>query len=895
MPGVRRRPAPAHLLLSRPWARAPLAAFGQPGASAAVLVATAILGIAAATAPLFLSTAETGALHEVVATCPELYRPAVTNQVEYEVAPPLLVPATQYAPVEDARVRAVLGRRGVPTGERVIVLGNPASPSGDASLALRAAGRAPIDITAFSGRSALDHVDLLSGRRGGRGLWLPDRLAERLGADAGDRVAARGRSVPVAGVYRDLGDPSYAGRLPLVWCRWTRLILARVGDGGEQVRPLVLADDRTLLELAGTDRPWETWFVGTDPATARGTEATEVAAAVAGAGEEVRISSDVNGPYADAGALGEATDRAARVRSALSGAILPAVIAAMLVALLLVAAAGGYWAERRAADVRLLAARGVGPPGMAGKAVLEMIGPAVAGALLGWALTVAAAPRLGPSPLLDDGAAGRALRTVAVALVAGLLALGLVAGLRGRSTGERPIGIGRTWRSLVPWELLLVGAGVWAYQRLRDGNPVDTGGEVVRLDPLVVALPLLLIAGLAVLAVRLAGLPAGRLGGFARRAPVPVFLALRRLTGARAVSAVVLVAVAVPVGVQVVCASLTASVQETVRTGTRTYVGAEVTLRTDAAPGVTPDSGGRGTPVSQLPDGLTELSSELPVLGVDPATFARYAFWRGDFATEPLPELLARLGPPPVAGGRVPAILAGASRLSVGTVALRSSRLPVDVVAQVATFPGMRTLATPLLVVDRRALVGVDRFTERTEEVWTDDRDAAAVGRSIGAGGLRVTRRVDEQTILRATDIYPLTWTFGYVQALASLAGAISVTALLLYLAARQRTRTASYVLSRRMGLTKRAHVASLVAELSVAVGGGAVAGTLLAWLVLQPVVRLLELEPGRPPAGVTVVLSPQALLGALAVAVAVVLLGALAAQLIADRARPAEVLRGQR
>ncbi len=36
-----------------------------------MLVATAVLGIAAATAPLFLSAVATGALHRAVATCPE--------------------------------------------------------------------------------------------------------------------------------------------------------------------------------------------------------------------------------------------------------------------------------------------------------------------------------------------------------------------------------------------------------------------------------------------------------------------------------------------------------------------------------------------------------------------------------------------------------------------------------------------------------------------------------------------------------------------------------------------------------------------------------------------------------------------------------------------------------
>ena len=659
------------------------------------------------------------------------------------------------------------------------------------------------------------------------------------------------------------------------------------------VRPLVLADDRTLLELAGTERPWTTWFAAIDPATARASDAAAVAAGVRGAGWQVQSRTGIIGTYEDQGELGAAAGRAEQVRAALADATRPAALAAVLVALLLVAAAGGYWAERRAGEVRLLSSRGVGPPGLAGKAVLEMIGPALTGAAAGWAATLAVAPRLGPSPLLDEGAGGRALRTVGLALLAGLVTLAAVAALRGRSTGERPVGAGRSPWSLVPWELALVGLAAWTYAQMRDTGAVASGTEVVRVDPRVVAFPLLLLAGLVVLCVRLLTLPAGRLRRLADRLPVPGFLALRRLTGARAVSAVVLVAVALPVGVLVTCASLTVSVRETVRAKSRTYVGTDLALRTDAMPGSTPDTGGRGTPVSRLPDATTPQFTQLPVMGVDPATFARYAYWNGQFDPAPLSALLARLGPPE-ADGRIPAILAGDSRQDVRVLSLRSSLLKVHVVARVAAFPGMQTLASPLLVVDRHALSGLDRFAERTEEVWTTNRDAGPAGAAIAAGGIRVTGRLSGDDIVRNTELYPLTWTFGYVGALAVLAGVIGVLALMLYLAARQRTRVAAYALSRRMGLTRRRHVLSLLVELAVAVGIGAVLGTVLARLVLVPVVPLLDLKPGWPPEATTLVLPTGVLLGVLTAAVAVVLSGALAAQLVADRTRPADVLRGE-
>ncbi|HST64751.1 MAG TPA: hypothetical protein VLM05_06155, partial [Mycobacteriales bacterium] len=813
VPGVRRRPGPLHLLLSRPWVRAPLAAFGQPGASAAVLVATAVLGIAAASAPLFLSGAASGALHRAVATCPDSYAPGITNRPEdLPSDPPLPLPAARYAVTEDAAVRGVLAARHVAFGERTMVL--PAG-RGDGFLTVAAGNRAE-SVVGFARPSALGAVTVLRGHPGDPGLWLPDSLARRLGVDAGDTVLARDRREPVAGVYRDLNDPGYGGTLPLPWCRYAGLIVPPLGDGGPRVRPLVILDDRTLLALAGNDRPWTTWTAALDPATARAGDAIAVATALQGAGAAVFQTPGLVGAYEEQATLAGAAARATQVRGALNAATRPAAYAALLVALGLVAAAGGYWAERRAGEVRLLAARGIGPAGLAGKAVLEMLLPAVAGALLGWAVTILVAPRLGPTSLLDDGADAGALRAVAVALALGLVALGAVAGLRGRSTGERPIGLARSRWALVPWELLLVGAAVWSYLRLRERGAVSGGGEAVRISPLVVGLPLLALAGLTVLVVRLAGLPAGRLQALGGRLPVPGFLAVRRITAARAVSAGVLVAVALPVGVLVVCASLSTSVRATVDSKTATYVGAPVALRTDATPGTFATASPAGTPVSLLPEAKDTFSQELPVLAVDPAGFARYAYWRDGFAAASLPDLLARLGP--ARDGRLPAILAGGDGTAIDHVSLEALVVPVQVVARVATFPGMRSVATPLLVVDRHALPALGPYVARSEEVWTRPADAGAATAALAAQGLHVTGRVNQDTIVRNTDLYPLTWTFGYVQVLAALAGVIGVTALLLYLAARQRSRTAAYALSRRMGLTRRAHLASLLTELVVAV-----------------------------------------------------------------------------
>ena len=51
--------------------------------------------------------------------------------------------------------------------------------------------------------------------------------------------------------------------------------------------------------------------------------------------------------------------------------------------------------------------------------------------------------------------------------------------------------------------------------------------------------------------------------------------------------------------------------------------------------------------------------------------------------------------------------------------------------------------------------------------------------------------------------------------------GMVAIAGLIFALAARTRRRTVSYVLSRRMGLTKAAHLRSLVIELGIVVGLG--------------------------------------------------------------------------
>jgi putative ABC transport system permease protein len=354
---------------------------------------------------------------------------------------------------------------------------------------------------------------------------------------------------------------------------------------------------------------------------------------------------------------------------------------------------------------------------------------------------------------------------------------------------------------------VLAAAG-WAYLRLDENGGVRFERQILVVDPVVVLFPLLLVTGSALLVVRLFDALLPYLGRAATRLPAAAYLAARRLAGSRVATAGIVAAVALPLGLLVLSGSLTASVEETTLAKVRTYVGAPVALRTAVPPGTPVDVGGRATKVTVILDGFSG-GLEMPVLGVDPDTFARYAYWQDDFAAAPLPDLLGRLGPPG-RGESIRAILAGAGPTrTVDTVTMWFTDYPVRVVARTEAFPGMRLQRAPLLIVDERALAQVAPDPKRVE-LWTSQANAA--GTLAALRGLEVqATSVRPADILSQTRLYPITWTFGYLQGLAALAGAISVTGLMLYLAARQRSRLASYALGRRMGVGRGTHLASLI------------------------------------------------------------------------------------
>jgi putative ABC transport system permease protein len=247
----------------------------------------------------------------------------------------------------------------------------------------------------------------------------------------------------------------------------------------------------------------------------------------------------------------------------------------------------------------------------------------------------------------------------------------------------------------------------------------------------------------------------------------------------------------------------------------------------------------------------------------------------------------------PAADGTVPAVAVvedGPAFADRFQLALGSTRVDVRTAAAAHLFPGRR-IPGAMLVVDRARLGDVDKFAGQLNEVWSRDSTPDRAQAAVSAQQARIYLVTSQATVFEVANFLGVSWTFGYLSALAALVGLVAIGGLLLYLETRQRSRTASYALGRRMGLTRATHLRSLIAELGVLLGLAWVVGAGLAWAAVLIVYGRLDIDPTRPPQPLLTVPVLAFAGSALAVAV-VVVLAALYAQRSADRADVSEVLR---
>ena len=470
---VRGRPHRTSVWRLPPWTRAPWLGLRSPAAVVAVLVTTAILACAGASAPLFLSSARSAALQQELAPqCAEAGWPTTGAF------------AAPYAGTTPAQLTAYADRFPAAWSAQ----GHPS----DQVLAIEeSVGR--------SGRPAARHP----GRR-------PDRqpaVADPRRCSGGPTRCptcgwCRGPTRPACGCPRRTRRPRTPAwvtrsRWPGRGCRSpastpTCSTPTTAATGAPTRASSSTPHRRTPRRLRWssppTGGPWSPLAAAARFLTiaqqvrveARDLSASDAQHLLAqqDRAEQAAVAPDDPVRPESNGALRAAVDQATTIERGLQGPVVPVAVAGALLALVLVASAGSFWADRRAAEVRLLAARGVGPVPLAGKAALELGLPALAGAALGWAASRLLTAALGPADDLDPSATSAALLAGGAAFVVGLLCAAVVAGLRARGTAERPLGAAPRWPSRVPWELLLLGAAAacWAVLEAPGADHRPRGG-----------------------------------------------------------------------------------------------------------------------------------------------------------------------------------------------------------------------------------------------------------------------------------------------------------------------------------------------------------------------------------------------------------------------------------
>jgi putative ABC transport system permease protein len=882
-------------LLTAPWTRAFRLIWRHPAVVAGVVGGSAVLGAAAAAPALFVSSAANAAqATQVDGRCAGTIGPTIDQ-------------AADAAPFDAAVRRAAAGEP---------ALGAPIATFSSIATGVTDDGNAPSRVTLLSRTGQLDHITRLQGGGPAGGAWVTQQTARQLGLHPGSTMHFRATdaTVPVTGIYRDVRPYLLAHPFDPYWCAPAQLIVPR-GDYEDAPPPAILLDQSTFRRLAlatgtRTDGPGlgGTWEL---PARLRqasdGSRLTRfydrfpdrIEAGLTAAHvphdslEEVRSAL----PFVD----GRTTTLAANVRNAIE----PVGIAGIVTALLLVGAAGAYWVDRRRDEVTMLAVRGVGPGAIGSKALIESLLASMLGAAGGFAIAVALVKGIGPSSVLDGASVADAARRVALSLLIGLVLLGAVAGIRSRSLGSRHTRRARLPVAWLPWEAVPLLLAWWSHRRLEEmGSPVAQGTDLPHVDLLALAFPLLFIVGTVALAARLATATLRLLRDRGQRWPTWVFLAGRRLGATSHLAVILLAASATAVGVFVYAGTLTHTLDITLDAKAQTARGSDVVLETVGPPKVPAAFRDRSTVVRTLID--TQLSlPQVDVLAVDPATFARGVLWDSSFADQSLDHLLTQLDRPTTSGG-VPGRAEGVPGRAEGVPAIvingplppgnrldfvdpRYPDLKIDPVAGAKVFPGV-SRTRPMVVVTTSAIAKLPN--RPVQQVWIEG-GSDGVAPAFTRAGNQIRFLTTTEGVLDQTSFLTVAWTFGFMQALGVLVALITVGGMLLYLDTRQRSRRVSYAFLRRMGLSRRAHRRSIIAEVGVVLVGGTLLGAALAcaaaafvYLDVDPVPRLLPAPLLRFPSGL--------LLGVVAASFVVAWFGGRVAQLSADRGDVAEVLRAE-
>lgn len=843
------------------------------------MAAGLIVGIVATSSTLFVDAAGSGAVQvQWDRSCPANVEPTIQWKVQAQdlrpVVDPIAATVGGFLPTEQ-----ILSSRTVR-----ITNGSESAPFG---LLVRDDFRAHISVVAEAGSGV---------------LWIPDTLADRIGATAGSTVTigpdgSPGPPVVVRGVYRDLTTAP----LDHYWCAAGPALITPAITAEYVSPPRGLITHREIRYFADLSRTFSADYIvpfrtaPTNLAEARRARDDTAAfnsrlAAVGPAALSTAVVLDhVPGTPSTTSGIARLEQRAAAVRSAVAAAIRPVALLAIGSGLALASVLGLMWMRVKRNDAVALATLGLGPAAIGSKAALETLLPLVIGAAAGTLVSRGALAIYAPATTLEPGTFLRALGDGVIAAVAAAVLAGATAAVGSRNLLANVAGVHSSRLARVPWELAVVAAAGLSWSGFRAGQLIAVTSarvghnDVAGVSTSALTFPLLMFVAGALVAARawvtLLARRRRRNTGFR----IPGGLAGRRLRHQSRSGAALVACGTVAIAISVYGAGLVTSLSRTGDAKAGLFVGSDVNFR--VGEDLSPDTANATMVLRRMK--ATYAGIDVDILAIDPTTFTRAAFWDASFDDKSLQSVVDQLT---TGADGVASVLAVGDVPSSGALANTQSRpgmLQVRVVETMRVFPGATTNRPFIIVSTDQAANSGFKFSR---EVWARGTYEHWNRQLIELGvrpffGITATDAVDSSTLLFAA------WAFEFVRALGAFVGLQVVIALLLQIASRQRKQALGFGFLQRMGLHARTHWRALALEVAAYAAAMLVAGIALALAAIRIVGPRLDPLPTSPPQPL-LVLPRIGILAAVVVAAMTVLGGTLAAQSIGRRINLAAALR---
>jgi putative ABC transport system permease protein len=728
----------------------------------------------------------------------------------------------------------------------------------------------PVTGRIFSGTDAERNVEVIDGD-GSNGVLVPDSIADAVGVGPGDHIQLNGRPVlRVGGIYRALFAQPAVG----YWSPWSEQIYRQCPDCPAPPQFLLVGREEAVRLTRELRDPEEHdvdygWVAPIEDLSLDVDEARDISAYAARVlGQVTDRKTRLGRLFACCGrsfgsfffgrrdtefrssmplVLREVDRRTATVE----GPLRLLLIAGLGVAAAVVAAGAAFAVAGRRTEAAFLHAHGWGPLRFAAKASVEASIPIGLGAAAGFGAASWLIATFGPSAQAAPSARTVSITWAVAAGAAALVVLGVTSGVSFIRTFEvHSLKRRLAW---VPWEILAIVGALLVLRRLNAGGALieDTRLDILRPSALLLAFPVLFVAGFATLGARILVEVLRRTASRASRGSPAPYLTVHRLTSLPKLTVLLVGAAALCLGIFVDSQTMVGSLRSTVDAKAGVFVGSDLQVLIDSN---APEQDDFPLPITRATrvkyaGSMTPGDVPFDMVGIDPDTIVGAGYWDDEFSDESLEDLVARL---PSETGPLPVLLIQGEGDPTG-MAIAQIETPIEVVGRASAFPGVSS-DDPVLVVDAAALerrLGaggnpLDRPSARTE-FWIagpTDEALASVGEleAFPLGTLTADEVKDVPFIAASID------TFSMLNILGLAAGFLVIGVLVVYLQARQRARAVSNVLSMRMGMRDGQARAALVLELAALLLAAFVLGAMTGMIAGRLIAPLLDPLQTIPP-----------------------------------------------